>query len=543
MAKSLSRFFIRKQDEKNEIATLFFRVQNKKHKVDTLFSSQIRVNVAEWKEALSCPEKWMRHQRANFNLHDSLNRIELVVKSEVEGMSFDKSHVEAEILAIANPKKAEAIMKAKREEEERQREEERIKEEQERLIKEGIDAERAKIWNFIDRFCNEIKSGARLNGHDRYAPGTVKAWNSFRKLYDLFDRKHRNTWYDVDRAFVTKFLNFMEKKDYMVTAQNKYLVDLRAIISYAYADGIHNNDRALQYFAKKKIEEKDKAIEIYLTEAELQALYEMPLSGKQEEVRDIFLVGCYTCQRVSDYNDIDKDCFTTTAKGTPVIRLIQKKTRNEVKIPIMNPNLKAICEKYDYNLPYVVDVILNRYIKEILKELSGKVPDLARMVVTKLTQKQKKLVEVCSRQLVQRDLPQSRDDVPVDPQLILLLGARPESGHGAGLIPVVQPRPEGHAGFDLLGLLRRAALLPQGFQLPQALPFRFSQAVLRPGIPPLVIAYHAPPLPAAILSQVDAAAAGLSPLCHGVSSFPKISVIKVSITWAACRCISPVTWA
>ena len=94
MAKSLSRFFIRKQDEKNEIATLFFRVQNKKHKVDTLFSSQIRVNVAEWREALSCPEKWMRHQRANFNLHDSLNRIELVVKSEVEGMSFDKSHVE-----------------------------------------------------------------------------------------------------------------------------------------------------------------------------------------------------------------------------------------------------------------------------------------------------------------------------------------------------------------------------------------------------------------------------------------------------------------
>ena len=141
MAKSLSRFFVRKQDEKNEIATLFFRVQNKKHKVDILFSSQIRVNVVEWKEALSCPEKWMRHQRANFNLHDALNRIELVVKSEVEGMSFDKSHVESEILAIANPKKAEAIAKAKREEEERLREEERIKEEQARLIKEGIDAE------------------------------------------------------------------------------------------------------------------------------------------------------------------------------------------------------------------------------------------------------------------------------------------------------------------------------------------------------------------------------------------------------------------
>ncbi|WP_195571067.1 phage integrase SAM-like domain-containing protein [Bacteroides nordii] len=335
----------------------------------------------------------MRHQRANFNLHDSLNRIELVVKSEVGGMSFDKSHVELEILAIANPKKAEAMMKARREEEERRQEEERIKEEQVRLIKEGIDAERAKIWNFLNRFCEEIKSGNRLNGHNRYAPGTVKAWFSFRKLYDQFDRKHRFTWYQIDRAFVTKFFVFMEKNDYMVSAQNKYLVDLRAIVNYAYLDGIHDNDRAMQYFSKKKIEDDDKAIEIYLTETELQALYEMPLSGKQDEVRDIFLVGCYTCQHVSDYNDIDKDCFTTTAKGTPVIRLIQKKTRNEVKIPIMNPNLKAICEKYSYNLPSVVDVILNRYIKDILKKLSETTPSLGKKVTTKLTMKQKQLEE------------------------------------------------------------------------------------------------------------------------------------------------------
>lgn len=185
----------------------------------------------------------------------------------------------------------------------------------------------------------------------------------------------------------------MEKNDYMVSAQNKYLVDLRAIVNYAYLDGIHDNDRAMQYFSKKKIEDGDKAIEIYLSEAELQALYEMPLSGKQDEVRDIFLVGCYTCQRVSDYNDIDKDCFTTTAKGTPVIRLVQKKTRNEVKIPIMNPNLRAICDKYAYNLPSVVDVILNRYIKDILKNLSESVPTLGKIVTTKLTMKQKKLVK------------------------------------------------------------------------------------------------------------------------------------------------------
>ena len=41
----------------------------------------------------------------------------------------------------------------------------------------------------------------------------------------------------------------------------------------------------------------------------------------------------------------------------------------------------------------MVDVILNRYIKDILKNLSESVPTLGKMVVTKLTQKQKKLVE------------------------------------------------------------------------------------------------------------------------------------------------------
>ncbi len=55
----------------------------------------------------------------------------------------------------------------------------------------------------------------------------------------------------------------------------------------------------------------------------------------------------------------------------------------------MNPNLEAICNKYEYNLPSVVDRILNLYIKEILKDLSENVLALAAKVPTKLTMKQK----------------------------------------------------------------------------------------------------------------------------------------------------------
>ena len=389
MARTLSRFYFLKKDENKDKATLFVRVQDPSRKIDVQFTTRIKTSVPEWKAAVADENSLARHRKQNPKLHDMLGRIEVMLDREMSAPLFDRERVKAEILAIADPEKSEILRKQREAEEAARMEDERIRIEQERLVREGIEEERAKIWNFLNQFCADIKSGKRLNGNDRYSAGTVKAWYSFMKLYDGFDRKHRFTWDMVNREFVTKFLAYMEKQGYMVTAQNKYLVTLRALVGYAYTDGIHNNDRATKCFSKKKIEERDKAAEIYLTESELQALYEMPLTGLHEQVRDIFLVGCYTCQRVSDYNNISKDSFTTTAKGTPIIRLIQQKTRTEVKIPIMNPYLQAICEKYNYNIPSVIDVIINRYIKQILKELSEKVPSLALKVPTKLTMKQK----------------------------------------------------------------------------------------------------------------------------------------------------------
>ena len=390
MAKTLSRFYILKKDENKEKATLFVRVQAPNRRIDVQFTTRIQVGVAEWKAAVADEDSLARHRKQNPKLHDKLGRIEVMLEREMSASQFDRQHIRSEILAISDPKKYE-IQRAQEEAEKKARlEEEHTRQEQERLIQEGIEAEKAKIWNYLSLFCADIKSGKRLNGNDRYSTGTVKSWHSFMRLYDDFDKKHQYTWEMVNREFTARFLAYMEKHNYMITAQNKYLVTFRALVGYAYTDGVHNNNRATQCFSKKKIDEKDKAAEIYLTSAELQALYEMPLTGLQEQVRDIFLVGCYTCQRVSDYNNISPDSFTTTAKGTPIIRLTQQKTHTEVKIPIMNPNLQAICEKYGYNLPSVVDVILNRYIKEILKELSETVPSLAVKVRTKLTMKQRK---------------------------------------------------------------------------------------------------------------------------------------------------------
>lgn len=53
-----------------------------------------------------------------------------------------------------------------------------------------------------------------------------------------------------------------------------------------------------------------------------------------------------------------------------------QKTKPVVTIPILNENLITICEKYGYNIPKANEQVLNRYIKDILKDLSEQLPSL-----------------------------------------------------------------------------------------------------------------------------------------------------------------------
>ena len=110
----------------------------------------------------------------------------------------------------------------------------------------------------------------------------------------------------------------------------------------------------------------------------------MPLSGKEDKARDVFLVGCYTSQRFSDYSHITER-NVSFHDGVGIITLTQQKTGTEVTIPILNDNLIRIFEKYDYNLPYIHNNDLNEIIKIILEKLSESVPSLKQEMATKIT--------------------------------------------------------------------------------------------------------------------------------------------------------------
>ena len=119
-----------------------------------------------------------------------------------------------------------------------------------------------------------------------------------------------------------------------------------------------------RYKAPKSKVESDKA---YLTESEIQAIYDLPLTKTKEiEVRDCFVLQCYTGQRYSDIKELKDGVVNIDMQGRTTITIVQKKTSTKVVIPVL-PIAKTILEKYDYNIPIYSEFIVTNTIRKLAR--------------------------------------------------------------------------------------------------------------------------------------------------------------------------------
>jgi len=98
-------------------------------------------------------------------------------------------------------------------------------------------------------------------------------------------------------------------------------------------------------------------------------------SGHENQIelaRDVFMIGVWTAQRVSDYNNIGKHnikFIDVNGKQQPIVSIHQQKTGHFVEIPC-NSRLQVILEKYTEGIPRISEQWLNKYIK-ILGKMAG----------------------------------------------------------------------------------------------------------------------------------------------------------------------------
>ena len=235
----------------------------------------------------------------------------------------------------------------------------------------------------------EMESGLNRNNGRKFSQATILQWKNFLRLLSSYEQSRAEISFDdIDSAFWDRFKQYCEQEGLMPKSINKYLAVFRALIAYAQSNGIKVSDTALSSYKKVPIFDDDIKAKTYLNEDELQALYDMKLTGLKERVRDIFMLGCYLGQRVSDYNNLTREDFTTTRRGNRVVSFTQEKTNNAVVVPIIYDNVYAIARKYNYNFPRISHGVINRCIKEILAELSVSVPSLRRTMRTAITLKE-----------------------------------------------------------------------------------------------------------------------------------------------------------
>ncbi len=94
-------------------------------------------------------------------------------------------------------------------------------------------------------------------------------------------------------------------KDYSINTIGRHVKELKIIMRAAREEGLHDNGM----IESRKFRVLTADVEnIYLTESEIRAIADLDLSGDKHKdiARDVFLVGCYTAQRFSDYSTINE---------------------------------------------------------------------------------------------------------------------------------------------------------------------------------------------------------------------------------------------
>ena len=368
--------FILGPEKSNGLASIYIRVQDFKSKLQIKQSTGLLISPKVWakRNDEKYSDKFKKDSDVAFALN-AVNEIRLTINESFEsGKILNKDEVRSIVHDIVYREQIEK--------------EQRILEERQRL-----DEEKNKMTlnKFITEFITEIEDGTRQTESGRnYSPSTIKCIKHGMTIFKKFERSAgvMYDFEDIDLKMYNKYTSWLRKQEYNINSIGKYVQQLKMILDVSFSEGYHANTIWKDKRFKGKRIDVDS---IYLTKEDLAKLKSVDLSNYSEgysQALDIFMVGVWTAQRVSDYNNIGKEDISTyttreivdepdpndsnktiakiVTREITVINIRQQKTGAKVTIPCSS-ELVEILKKYNYEIPHLEDQVINRYIKEIAK--------------------------------------------------------------------------------------------------------------------------------------------------------------------------------
>ena len=232
---------------------------------------------------------------------------------------------------------------------------------------------------FLDNYINELTDGSRLKQRStkRVAKSTIAIFSSVILNIGKFEEQEhvRLDWQDMNAVFFQSFKSFLTSKNLKQNTIIQYLQKLGTILRAARL--MHytvNDDINITQFCPAVEETEnvylptERIIQLYnarltdeawirerTTELELEETKEYVKSPRHRtwlaEARDIFVVGCLTGQRYSDYIRINERMYESY-NGRKFIHLRQEKTDIDVYIPLSG-KVQTIVARHGGKIPYM----------------------------------------------------------------------------------------------------------------------------------------------------------------------------------------------
>ncbi|MFZ7115665.1 MAG: site-specific integrase [Bacteroidota bacterium] len=209
---------------------------------------------------------------------------------------------------------------------------------------------------------------------------TIKAYKNTRNHLLDFEKTmwpKKLSFESIDQLFYDDFMQFLiQKKQLSNNTIGNQIKNLKVFLNEATELGIN---KTFEYKKKKFKKLQEESDSIYLTEDEIKDLYNLNLDDKPslQRVRDLFIIGCWTGLRFSDFTKLRKE---NISKGMISIRT--QKTDQALMIPI-HPMVLKIFKKYTVNDEIILPrAITNQKMNNYLKVVGQKAELDQKIIVT-----------------------------------------------------------------------------------------------------------------------------------------------------------------
>lgn len=236
------------------------------------------------------------------------------------------------------------------------------------------------LFGFMDSYLMEYETRIFEKTGRPITKTTMRVYKqAFRVLKEFKENEYKKrpfSFAQIDYHFYTQFQQYLIKQNFSTNTIGKHIRTLKTFFLEAQERGL------MPHFSPKKFKSVSEPSDaIYLNGREINILFELDLNQnpRLEKVRDLFLVGCWTGLRFSDFTRIKKENM-----DGEFIEMETQKTGEVVVIPI-HWQVEAILKRYEGKTPNSLPKpISNQKMNNYLKEL-GKIAGFEETVSETIT--------------------------------------------------------------------------------------------------------------------------------------------------------------